>query len=611
MFLPRFRSWLAFIFLVPAPAFSQVSREKEQLARAYYQRALKSRNADSLAEAYYRLAKVEFVRMNRKKGNELLLNSIAILEKKTPSYELGRNYIWLSMNSSGYEDYEECFKMTDKALSIFNACNSDRGRMHVYSTYGNIHMRPWGGEGTPGFRPANYPKAVEFLKIAEHYALKINDKESLAMIRAHRGQMEAILNGTDRMIPAEEKYGLIREKEPTRESMNYTLDYGRNLIRNGKPEEGLAVVKSIEPVINEHFNDDPQLLQIKELAFSEYYRKKGDYKQALEHTERSYSHYTQALMEDRQGAISELQIRYETAKKEAELQKQQLELRINHEKLSARKDSMDMQQSEIRAKNDSILYHKWLLKEQLAVEKLKDENLLITRRFLGVAGGLLALTAVLALTLFYLFRKSRKISRRNELLVHEQNHRVKNNLQVISSMLNIQANMAGEKDISDTVREIKLRIDSMIQLQKQLYGQELTGYVNLREIVVELVKSAAFNFNLPDLHYRIDFSKEELDMDHSMLFALIINELITNACKYAFRDIEEPVLYIMLTHYPKSMILEVRDNGRHPITDEKVITENTSFGFKMIHMLLLQVDGRMEYTYDSGAVFKIKTHGKN
>lgn len=173
-----------------------------------------------------------------------------------------------------------------------------------------------------------------------------------------------------------------------------------------------------------------------------------------------------------------------------------------------------------------------------------------------------------------------------ETLLKEIHHRVKNNLQVVSSLLNLQANTLTD-DAAEAIKEGQMRVKSMALIHQKLYqendlmGIEVQGY--LENLLAELLAS----FNQSDeISYQIDANHLKLDVDTMVPIGLIINELITNSLKYAFEKSAEGILTINMQEEDTKLKVTVTDNGKGMSSGE---ASSQSFGWKMIKSLCRQL----------------------
>jgi len=158
-------------------------------------------------------------------------------------------------------------------------------------------------------------------------------------------------------------------------------------------------------------------------------------------------------------------------------------------------------------------------------------------------------------------RKLKAALDRHQVLLKEVNHRVKNSLQVVSSMLHLQANAVGDPDLSERLIEASSRISAVGRAYERLaYNADyenidLVAY--LREVIADLEPAVApckIHFQAPD---RIQFAA-----DRAILVALIVNELVLNAGKYAYPDCPGGPIWVMLAQTAKnSLLVTVRDEG--------------------------------------------------
>lgn len=187
-----------------------------------------------------------------------------------------------------------------------------------------------------------------------------------------------------------------------------------------------------------------------------------------------------------------------------------------------------------------------------------------------------------------------------EILLKEIHHRVKNNLQVISSLLNLQAGSLENEVAIDAVRDGQYRVKSMALIHQKLYSTDDVRGVNVQEyleqLTVELFR--AFGVNQDTTHARIDTNGLKMDIDTVIPLGLILNELITNSIKYAFQEVENGILEISIKEVNDHLNVMVKDNGSG--MDAEAMKTSNSFGWKMIHSLSRKLKAEISVHADSG-----------
>ena len=192
-----------------------------------------------------------------------------------------------------------------------------------------------------------------------------------------------------------------------------------------------------------------------------------------------------------------------------------------------------------------------------------------------------------------------------ELLLTEIHHRVKNNFQILSSLLELQAKGTSDPATRSLITEGKSRVKSMALIHNQLYNTDslkisLLDYI--KNLVAEIQKS--FEGETSEVNLNID-PGYEVDVDNMVPLGLIANELITNSYKYSA---QRPILLsISLKHDGEHHILEFRDNGPG-LPNDFDLTKAKSTGIWLVSRLAMQLHGRYEYEFDNGAVFRIYFH---
>jgi PAS domain S-box-containing protein len=207
-------------------------------------------------------------------------------------------------------------------------------------------------------------------------------------------------------------------------------------------------------------------------------------------------------------------------------------------------------------------------------------------------------------------REVEELKQRNaeqkEILLREIHHRVKNNLAIVISLLNLQLQKSHDPVFHRTIHDIEMRIRSMALLHEHLYRSEnldrihLEGYLrSLATIVLSTISGHRVNLHL-------DLDESESTIETALPIGLIVNELLTNAIKYAFPGQQEGEIYLSLkrTDGPLHTLI-VRDNGVGLPKSFSLETEN-SLGMFIVRLLAEQLDGKIEVTESPGTTFKIR-----
>ncbi|MFZ1528363.1 MAG: sensor histidine kinase [Ferruginibacter sp.] len=224
-----------------------------------------------------------------------------------------------------------------------------------------------------------------------------------------------------------------------------------------------------------------------------------------------------------------------------------------------------------------------------------------------VAGSLLLLLS--GALIFSLYRKqmekNRIIQRQSEdlkTLMKEIHHRVKNNLQVISSMLDLQSLSIKDEQAAGAVREGKIRVQSMALIHQNLYSEGNIKGIVMRDYIRHLVQNLFHSYNIREdrVHLVTDIDELNLDVDTVIPLGLILNELITNSLKYAFKESAEGEIFVGLKHCNKELQLKVKDNGCGFPPNWNSLKE-TSFGYSLVSTFAQKLKAKLDVYNDGGA----------
>ena len=196
-----------------------------------------------------------------------------------------------------------------------------------------------------------------------------------------------------------------------------------------------------------------------------------------------------------------------------------------------------------------------------------------------------------------------------EILLKEIHHRVKNNLQIVSSMLNLQTRHINDPQVLEAITDSRNRVKSMALIHQNLYRQNNLKSIYISTYLHNLCASLFHSFKVDENRIKLTSNIEplELDVDTIIPIGLIVNELITNAIKYAFPNNRQGEIELNVKLHGDHLFLQVRDNGigLNPDFDYK---KSDSFGYSLIHSLAGKLKAQISIISNDGtnAEFQIK-----
>jgi len=193
-----------------------------------------------------------------------------------------------------------------------------------------------------------------------------------------------------------------------------------------------------------------------------------------------------------------------------------------------------------------------------------------------------------------------------EWLLHEVHHRVKNNLQLITSLLLSQSEFIRDPAAIDIMKESRLRVETMSLIHQKLYNSGNLSSIYMPEYFGELVDYFKDSFVLMrKVVFHLEIDKLWLDVSKAMPLGLILNEVITNALKYAFPHTPEDWIRIRLTANGEWITLEVKDNGRG-LPPEFDVASSSSFGMILMRGMAEDLQGSFEVNGTDGTHISIR-----
>ncbi len=200
------------------------------------------------------------------------------------------------------------------------------------------------------------------------------------------------------------------------------------------------------------------------------------------------------------------------------------------------------------------------------------------------------------------------ISKREQekaLLLRELNHRVKNNLQMISSLLNLQSNKLSGHPAQEAIITGRQRVEALSLVHRKLYQEGVDTRIHVKEYISELILGLFHGF---DANFEPEFNIADVNVniDAAIPLALIVNEIVINALKYAYAEITDPALKVHIQPAgEKHLSIQISDNGIG-FKDIDASKKTNSLGLKIINSLVQQLDGSIQKTINNGTHWKME-----
>lgn len=203
-------------------------------------------------------------------------------------------------------------------------------------------------------------------------------------------------------------------------------------------------------------------------------------------------------------------------------------------------------------------------------------------------------------------KKLEKALQDKEILMKEIHHRVKNNLMMISSLLNIQSHYIKDQEVKDLFTESQNRARSMALLHKELYESGDMKDIELSDYLATLSKEIMHSYNSRDVHIDLDLDLEEgtIDVDRAIPLGLVATETIINSFKHAFPN-GKGKIKIKLYKEDESFVLIISDDGVG-FPEDLDFRSQGNMGMMLINGLINQIDGSINMKSENGTQFIIK-----
>ena len=225
---------------------------------------------------------------------------------------------------------------------------------------------------------------------------------------------------------------------------------------------------------------------------------------------------------------------------------------------------------------------------------------------IGLVLSVLMLAGVLGLGRILIERKKNQqkiqnLLKEKDLLLKEVHHRIKNNMNTVCSLLELQGATVKDENSREIIANAGNRVRSMFHLYNRIYQSDNFQEVSTGDYFQSLIDEIIENSNSGDLNIarKLEIEDFRIDIQKIYYLGIIINELITNSIKYAFDGIQNPVLFITMKKDNETAYISVKDNGTGFSPDNKKI-KNSGFGMKLIYNLIEELNAEILINSENG-----------
>lgn len=506
-------------------------------------------------------------------------------QRKDSSQTLSTAYNRLGMLYYELEDFSRSIDYYQKALKLASMRKDTPSMQYLTGNIANSSFR--------------LNKPAEGLRILKEEAAHYPPSERGTTISMLSGFSNAyvLLKQLDSARPYIDKMLAIRatlEKEEA-EQVYILTPVIRYALAAGQYEKARSYCAELNVVLTKH-NVLPHLVKNYNLWFKAD-SSLGDYQSAIKHYQ-LYKYYNDSLFSIAKAQqINQLQVKYETEQKDHALQLKQQNIE--------------------------------LLTREGQLQKSALQRARFTRNVIITGAGMMALLLILGYSRYQLKLRSnqqlqqqqQEINRKNlslqeligtqqqllkekEFLVQEIHHRVKDNLEIVMSLLNTQAAFLHDEDALKAIRESRSRMQAIYLIHQKLYQQDSQSLIDMQSYIYELVDYLKQGI-LPDhqIDFQLDIAPVALDVSYSVPIGLTLNEAVTNAIKHAFSEAGTIAVSLKETG-TRQLTLTIEDNGRG-FPALKLESERQSMGLMLMNILSEQLEGELDIQHEEGVTISL------
>lgn len=589
----------AIVRLKKAIEILQKKHQTRDLVEAYMDLAEYQKEAFQLDEAIlsYGSAQAIYERLNDKRGVVDCLNKSGVIHKDLSNYaqalslyhqaheiarknglpdKLAATYVNMGVVLKLQKDYQEALDYCRKAEEIYLIANDYQGLANIYNNIGNIQREL--GKHADALK--SYDEAIKFRK-------KSGKLERLSYTYNNIGVTYLELKKYERALEFLKKAENEKLKFEDYPTLGHTyLNMSEVFLAMNNEEQYFYYANLAEQLARKYGESD--LLRHIRMNNGSFEARKGNYKKAYAYLSSVFTEMDTLDQESQRVLTSVLQAHF-------------------------REKQNQLEMSELSSKYDSLSDQKSALEEQQEVSR----NLIMVLAFISL---------IAIVTLFLLLRnygrlrdKQKELENTNEelrkttlgkeekeTLLKEIHHRVKNNLQIIKSLIRLQK--AGVEDVkmNDILQEFEHRVSSMALVHESLYKSKDLTSVNVSTYYEDLVNDLINAYQLSgNIQSEISVNIGGLGLDTLVPLGLLTNEIISNSLKHAFPEGETGIIKVDLKKIEDERFeLWIGDNGKGFNFDAQRGKEPT-LGTELILALIEQLDGEYTFVNEGGAYYRI------
>ncbi|MEM8524800.1 MAG: histidine kinase dimerization/phosphoacceptor domain -containing protein [Bacteroidota bacterium] len=593
------------VFLKAAGVFNGMTGETDAQIKADFWRILSrskaTKNPMYIGKAYHLLAMWHYLSITSESPDSIYPYDLAALNQylqTTDTATIAKAYADVGITLFDAQQYEEAEEYCMKGLALAKAINDQDRITSIHSYLAIIYG------GTQDYKMAlRYTQEV----IAAYEAKEkthplIRALVSLSDIQVQIGKAEAAVASANRALALVEK---LPDEYQDSESYNVRAWRGKAYRASGQYDEALEDLMFAWSGMSALYGEE--MTNGWKGDIGSIYYLKGDYKTAIPYLRDYYYHTTarknnvpKEFLEQTNQLAFCFQATEQLDSALFYLQKaRDFQVNVLEEELAAVKNELRIKY-DTEQKEETIATQFTQIQQQKRIQQLS----------FGIGGLLTLLLGGLLLTYQNNQKRNRQLQElnedledsnlqldqrnaQNELLLKEIHHRVKNNLETVSSLLELQSAQVEYDEVQSIMQASQSRVQSMSILHQKLYQGENLASIEMKDYFKNLAESVLDTYDAwKQVEIEYDMKELELDVDTAVPIGLIVNELLTNALKYAFPDGEKGKVYLSLEQIqPKGLQLVVADDGVGKTTSN--VSTGTGFGSQLVALLTRQLNGTM------------------